>query len=72
MHISVLLLLQDGPRDAADGEVTLLHMEDVPGRAQRCFAAVGCGIKVTHSEINPPSTHTVVLHHLHVCTCTAQ
>ena len=26
--------------------MTLLHMEDVPGRAQRCFAAVGCGVKV--------------------------
>ena len=27
-------------------------MEDVPGRAQRCFAAVGCGVKVMYTRIS--------------------
>ena len=41
-----LHLDQEGLGDATDCAVSLLHMEDVPGRAQRCFAAVGCGIRV--------------------------
>jgi len=27
-------------------EVDHLHLEDVPGKAQRCFAAIDCGVKV--------------------------
>ena len=30
----------------SEDEVNLLHLEDVPGKAQRCFATVGSGVKV--------------------------
>lgn len=36
--------LQDGLE--AEDEVDLLHLEDVPGKAQRCFASVGTGVRV--------------------------
>lgn len=35
---------QDGLE--SEDEVDLLHLEDVPGKAQRCFASVGTGVKV--------------------------
>lgn len=42
-------LLQDGllPGD----EVDHLHLEDVPGKAQRCFTAFDCGIKVGKGKL---------------------
>ena len=36
--------LQEGL--SPDDEATTLHLEDVPGKAQRCFAAVGSGVKI--------------------------
>jgi WD40 repeat protein len=39
-------IIEEGLGDSGSGPVSVLHMEDVPGRAQRCFAAVNSGIKV--------------------------
>ncbi len=49
--------------------ISLLLTEEVPGNAQRLFAVIGNGIKVTplHKHVHVPHMY---MYNIPVCTCT--
>jgi len=59
------LPLPSHPKDGLlpGDEVDHLHLEDVPGKAQRCFAAIDCGVKVLKQFINLVALTTCRLSH---------
>jgi len=59
------LPLTSHPKDGLlpGDEVDHLHLEDVPGKAQRCFAAIDCGVKVLKQFINLVALTTCRLSH---------